>query len=125
LTRAALWGPVLLYCVLVFALSSIPDLPALPGGMGDKTAHVLLYGGLGLLAGRALSGGIGRPVTWRVTLLVLGFCALYGLSDEIHQLFVPHREFDLKDLAADVAGGGSGVVVLWLWSMIRRFSHAI
>ena len=93
--------------------------------MSDKTAHVLLYSGLGFLAGRALAGGAGRPVTVRVMLLVLTLCALYGLSDEVHQLFVPHREFDLKDCAADVAGGGLGSAVLWLWSTIRRSSDAI
>jgi VanZ family protein len=117
-----LWGPVLLYCGLIFALSSMSDVPALSGGIGDKTAHVLLYAGLGLLAARGFSGGIGRPVNVRVIALVMVFCALYGLSDEIHQLFVPHREFDPQDMAADVAGGGLGAAVLWLLSTIRRSS---
>jgi VanZ family protein len=123
--RLGLWGPVLLYCALIFALSSISSVPALPGRMSDKTAHALLYSGLGFLAARALSGGIGRPVTARVLFIVLAFSALYGLSDEIHQLFVPSREFDLKDMAADVAGGGIGAAALWVLSTFRRSSDAV
>jgi VanZ family protein len=57
--------------------------------------------------------------------LVLVFSALYGLSDEFHQLFVPRRQFDLKDLAADVAGGTIGLAVLWLSSAMRRSSDVI
>jgi VanZ family protein len=123
--RLGLWGPVLLYCALIFLLSSISAVPTLPMRMSDKTAHALLYAGLGFLAARALAGGVGRPVTARVLLLVLAFSALYGLSDEIHQLFVPRREFDVKDMVADVAGGGFGSAVLWLWGTIRRSSNAI
>jgi len=116
---------VLLYCALIFGLSSISVVPTLPMQMSDKTAHALLYAGLGFLIARALAGGVGRPVTARVCALVLACCALYGLSDECHQLFVPHREFDVKDIAADVAGGGFGSAVLWLWSTIRRSGDAI
>ncbi len=92
--RLGLWGPVLLYCALIFALSSISSVPALPGHMNDKTAHALLYSGLGFLVARALSGGAGRPVNASVPVIVLAFAALYGLSDEFHQLFVPRRSFD-------------------------------
>jgi VanZ family protein len=123
--RLGLWGPVLLYCALIFALSSISSVPALPGHMSDKTAHALLYSGLGFLVARALSGGSGRPVNASVPVIVLAFSALYGLSDEFHQLFVPRRSFDLRDLAADVAGGGIGLAAWWLWSTLRRSSRGI
>jgi VanZ family protein len=117
--------PVLLYCALIFALSSVSVVPALPGGMSDKTAHAILYSGFGLLVARAVAGGLDRPVNLRVFVEVLACAALYGLSDEFHQLFVPGREFDLKDVAADVAGGGIGSGLLWLWSVLRRSRHAL
>ncbi len=120
-----LWGPVLLYCALIFALSSISSVPALPGHMSDKAAHALLYSGLGFLVARAVSGGAGRPVNPSVVGAVLAFSALYGLSDEFHQLFVPRRSFDLRDLAADVVGAGVGSAAWWLWGTIRRFSRGI
>jgi hypothetical protein len=123
--RVWLWGPVVLYCALIFALSSVSNVPALPGGMSDKTAHALLYSGLGFLVARALSGGVGRPVSLTMVLISVAFAALYGLSDEFHQLFVPLRQFDLKDTAADIVGSGIGSGLLWLWSILRRFRHAL
>lgn len=108
---------MLAYAALIFALSSISKVPSLPGGMSDKTAHILLYSGFGFLVARALAGRRRRAALWLmgVTLLVVG---LYGLSDETHQLFVPHREFDLRDLAADVVGGACGTAAQWLWGII-------
>lgn len=119
-TRRALflWGPVVAYAALIFALSSVSHVPPLPGGMSDKAGHLLLYSGLGFLVARALAGTRERyRVTWlfAVTLLIVG---LYGLSDETHQLFVPLREFDLRDWAADLAGGACGAGCRWLWGII-------
>jgi VanZ family protein len=119
-SRLSLWGPVGFYCALIFALSSISAIPALPMHVGDKPAHGALYAGLGFLVTRALAGVAGRPVKARAVLGAMVFSALYGLSDEIHQLFVPRRMFDLRDLAADVAGGGFGSAAWWLWSTLRR-----
>jgi VanZ family protein len=112
-----MWGPVVLYCALIFGFSSVSDVPPLPGGMSDKVAHALLYSGLGFLVARALAGG--RRVTWWVVLGTIAAVTLYGLSDETHQLFVPHREFDLKDLAADGTGASLGTAAQWLWGIIR------
>jgi VanZ family protein len=116
--RIWLWGPVVVYCALIFGLSSIPDVPALPGGMSDKTAHALLYAGLGFLVARALTGGRTRHVTIWLALGTVLAVTLYGLTDETHQLFVPHREFDLRDLAADMVGASMGTAVQWLWGII-------
>jgi VanZ family protein len=112
-----LWGPVALYCAMIFGFSSVSDVPPLPGGMSDKVAHALLYSGLGFLVARALSGA--RRVTWWVAFASIVAVTLYGLSDETHQLFVPRREFDLKDLAADLAGASIGTAAQWLWGIIR------
>lgn len=126
-SRLYLWGPVVLYCVLIFALSSVSSLPALPSRFSDKHAHLLEYSGLGFLVARAVGGGVlrARPASPRVVAAVLGFAALYGLSDEFHQLFVPNRQFDLEDLAADVIGAAIGAGVLWLWGILRRTRHAV
>jgi len=37
---------------------------------------------------------------------------LYGLFDEIHQLFIPGRAFDWYDFVADVIGGFLGIVLV-------------
>jgi VanZ family protein len=114
--RLWLWGPVILYCALIFGFSSVSDVPPLPGGMSDKTAHVLLYSGLGFLVSRALGGG--RVTRW-VAVATVVVVTVYGLSDETHQLFVPNRDFDLRDLTADCTGASLGTAAQWLWGIIR------
>ena len=52
---------------------------------------------------------------WLPTLLLALFMvSLYALSDEIHQLFVRGRQFDLFDALFDVIGAASGSL-LYLW----------
>lgn len=36
--------------------------------------------------------------------------SLYGLSDEIHQAFVPNRSCDALDLMADMAGALTAII---------------
>jgi len=45
-----------------------------------------------------------------VMLSVLLSC-LYGISDEIHQHFVPYRDADVMDVLADTIGGIMGVYI--------------
>jgi VanZ family protein len=124
-SRLWLWGPVVLYCALIFALSSVSSVPALPGGISDKVAHALLYSGLGFLVARGVSGGVARSPSFRVAAVAIGFATAYGLSDEIHQLFVPMRQFDLKDLSADAFGAALGTAAWWLWGILRRTHDAV
>jgi len=47
----------------------------------------------------------GRPVSpWVQCFVPILFAVLYGITDEIHQLYVPNRNFDVGDLLADLAG---------------------
>jgi VanZ family protein len=117
-SRWALWAPVVLYLALIFGLSSIANPPELPEG-SDKDLHALLYSGLGLLLVRGLAGGFDRPV--RLTLVVIAtvLSALYGVSDEIHQYFVPPRRVEVLDVVADTIGAGLGAVALFAWGIIR------
>ena len=116
--RVSLWGPVALYCLLIFSLSSVSNVPQLPGGMSDKTGHMLLYSGLGFLVARALSGARSHRVTIWLAVATVLLVGLYGLTDEAHQLFVPKRQFDPRDLMADLVGAACGTAVQWLWGII-------
>ena len=46
------------------------------------------------------------------------FCSLYAISDEVHQLFVPGRGAQVKDVFIDIAGAAVGIF-LSLWRFIR------
>lgn len=114
---ALLWLPVVAYMAFIFLLSSISNPPALPDG-SDKGLHTLLYSGLGLLFARALAGGWDR-VTPRIIIATVGFAALYGVSDEVHQYFNPPRNVEFLDVVADTIGGGLGSVGLYAWGIIH------
>jgi VanZ family protein len=115
-----LWAPVAGYMALIFVLSSIPNPPTLAQAPSDKGLHFLLYAGLGTLVVRALAGGFGRPVTIRTVFIAVIVSALYGASDEIHQHFVPPRQMEAFDLAADTLGAAASALVLYAAHVGRR-----
>ncbi len=86
-------------------LSSQSRLPSalspFPGS--DKLAHGGWFFLLALLAWRAAREGEAWPRRRRVVGLLVG-AALWAVSDEWHQSFVPGRAVEAADLLADVAG---------------------
>ncbi len=59
--------------------------------------------------------------TFTVIVVVL-FGTIYGLTDEIHQLYVPNRQFDWFDLVADFLGC---VTALLLGSPLLKLDYFI
>jgi VanZ family protein len=115
----ALWAPVVAYMALLFALSSMA-LPPSPTQVNDKTQHFLGYGGLGALALRAASGGALSGLTPGAAVAAWALAAVYGVTDEYHQRFVPGRTADVADAVADAAGGATAIVALWAFGIIAR-----
>lgn len=68
--------------------------------INDKVIHLGLYGVLGALLARAR---VRSGVTWHHAVFVL-LGALYGITDELHQAFVPGRSVSMFDWFADVTG---------------------
>jgi len=76
-----------------------------------KNAHFLCYLVLGILAMNAFRRNgcsIGKS-------LILSFflCAVYAVSDEIHQLYVPGRGAQVADVLIDCTGGVTGMFIYW------------
>jgi len=95
--------PVAAYGGAVFYLSSLSR-AQVPARIPDTVLHAVEYAGLTLLMLRALNGGLLRRIPARVHLLGVGLAVLYGISDEIHQLFVARRTASLKDVLSDMLG---------------------
>lgn len=112
--RVFLWVPVVAMLVVQVVLSSRSQLPPLPLlrslPASDKIAHAGWFFLLGLLAYRAARNGEGWSRRQTTLALVLG-ALLWGISDEVHQRFVPGRDVEAADVAADVAGAAVAVVV--------------
>ncbi len=116
------WAVVGLYMAVIFAVSSLSRLPTLPLHPSDKTLHGLAFGGLGLIVTWAASRGQWSRIGPRTILIAVLVCAAYGWTDEFHQRFVPGRQYDLWDLAADTAGGLAAAMAAWAWGIISRGS---
>ncbi len=110
------WLPVLTYAGLIFYLSSLPNpeelAPTLFQVAGDKVLHGIEYGILGVLCYRAFRYAAGSWAAGAALGLAILSAAGYGLSDEIHQAFVPSRESGVSDVLADAVGAA---VATWFW----------
>lgn len=105
---------------VIFVLSSMPVVPGVDRlDVGDKVLHAIGYGVLAALVWRALDRR--RSVWWRAGTTVL-IAAVYGLSDEVHQRFVPGRDCDLMDLAADAVGASIVAAVALVRETVRARS---
>ncbi len=99
---------------MIFYLSHQPgDFVKLPQVIAvDKLLHGIAYA---LLAGTFLyslqpfTHNSNRAVTG---IIVTVFCLLFGISDEIHQAFIPGRFVSAWDVAADGCGA---LLVVGLW----------
>lgn len=75
-----------------------------------KAAHMSEYAVLAILLGLTIREYKKEP--W--LLLALAATAAYAATDEFHQLFVPGRSGQLKDVLIDTAGGAIGLTLLAL-----------
>jgi VanZ family protein len=115
------WLPVALYAGMVFYLSSQPHpdehLPSfLFKDVSDKVLHAVEYAVLGGLCYRALRWGTSGAVASYALLFAIVTASLYGITDEVHQFFVPFRESSWLDWLADTAGASVGALS---WKSIR------
>jgi len=97
--------PVIALCTFIFWQSSYPGIisePLFP--YDDKVLHFGAYALLAILTARVLK--MEKPF-WspvKIKTIAIVFACLYGLSDEIHQAFVPSRCASISDFLADCAG---------------------
>lgn len=125
--------PVFIYCAAIFIQSSYPSAvhaPEIPHI--DKLVHFLGYGLLGILFFRAFRISRLGKTPDSLMLMSIAASALYGISDEIHQYYVPSRSADIIDVLADTLGSIYGVFFYELiilryykklsgWSALLRF----
>ncbi len=114
------WFPVLFYCLVIFVQSSYPspkEIPHVPHM--DKVLHFAAYALLGLLFLRGFRHSrFGSEYGFAIAASIV-LTGLYGVSDELHQYFVPYREASIWDGLFDFLGGTSGVYVYQV--LIERF----
>jgi len=125
-----LWGGLTVCYWLLMVLAFHMPIPrraaekvALPPN-SDKTIHVVIYGGFGLLLAGTLDvwcrrnrrslSAVARSVA------LLGAASLYGFVDERTQPWTG-RFYDLGDFYADVIGAAAGIAAFHLLRAIGLF----
>jgi VanZ family protein len=105
--------PAILYSVLIFGISSIPQtkLPRLDILNFDKLNHLIEYTFYAMTLFLAFSNAKSEKIIKYAGLLTILTGLLFGITDEIHQIFVPGREFSMFDYAADTLGILLGVFI--------------
>ena len=116
------WLPLVAWVVLIFGLSSIPDLALgdmkFPEGT-DKVVHFFEYLVLALLFYRGLSYD---AVRFKLVLLIVTCGTAAGLAglDELYQSYIPGRDSSFLDLMADFAGIAAGAAGILLYNLVKK-----
>lgn len=108
--------PVIVTMGVIFFLSHQPGTFFGPYSFDgvDKLAHFVIYSILSLSVIYAFTGKyrIKKKRLVVGTVMIVGL--LYGVSDELHQTFIPGRFSTISDVVADVAGA-LFVCLIWLF----------
>jgi len=113
---------VLIYCGLLYGLSSISSfsVPS-PFSFFDKIVHFFLFAGLSAVVALGLYQARHRYSPKMLFFIPVSFSMLYGLTDEIHQLTVPHRIFSAADLAANAVGASAAAAILLFLHQWKKY----
>lgn len=111
--RLARTIPALLWMLGIFALSSQSQIPQALGISVQLLAiagHLGAYGALSVLTAWGISVNFGRIsqrslAAWTVALV-------YGVTDEVHQSFVPGRYATMEDIVTNAIGAAAGLGVM-------------
>lgn len=111
--RYLVYGPLVVYWIILFISTSLP-LESVPSvGLSDKFMHTVAYSGLGVLLYLSLSFQRKylklHEFPIRFT-LIIGL--IYAVVDELHQLLVPGRKCDIVDMVADGLGLVLGLLLI-------------
>ena len=119
------WTPVILYALVIFILSSQPSVPQPPGAARmpylNYFEHLIEYACFGALLYLALTNSKNITLFKFAIPLAILIGGLYGITDEIHQAFVPNRYPEIADVVTDFLGSAVGAILVWT---IPRFKKS-
>ncbi len=96
------------------------DVPGFLEMLIRKTAHLFVYGILGLLLYRAFTATV-RRTRMAAAAASVASAVLYAVSDEYHQSFIPDRTAKLSDIQMDLIGACIGILLYVLIGTIKRW----
>ncbi len=106
--------PLIIYWIVLFIATSLPSTHFVDVfEISDKIKHFGAYFILSALLGLNLHfQEKWKSIVPHFLSYTFILCTIYGLLDEIHQIFVPNRSAEFLDWVADVLGTLLGVIVV-------------
>jgi VanZ family protein len=113
--------PSVLWTIVIFILLALPGnmLPnenrlAIPNL--DKYVHIILFGSFVFLWSFYYGAKLGlRKFPYRRSFFIVFIACLYGIAMEyVQKYFIPNRDYDIYDIAADVVGAFAGFIFVRL-----------
>ncbi len=106
--------PALIWTIIIFILLALPGnmLPneshfAIPNL--DKYVHIILFGSFVFFWSFYYSAKPGNNNSLRYSVVILIVACLYGTAMEyVQKYFIPNRDYDIYDIAADIVGAIAG-----------------
>jgi len=113
--KISYWLPSLILMGFIFYSSSRTSL--VDSEVSAVAGHFLGYAVLALTYGFALSGTtkLNRKQLLFVSIIL---AVLFGVSDELHQLYTPTRFSDINDVIVDSLGASLGSYGYFLWNKL-------
>ncbi|MBR5535642.1 MAG: VanZ family protein [Clostridia bacterium] len=75
-----------------------------------KLAHFSIYAFLGMLVYLLMRSGYEIKNALSLTFAPV-VCVVYAISDEVHQLYIPGRSGEVRDVLIDTAGAAVGILI--------------
>ena len=92
-------------------------------GIIRKIAHFTIYAVLGFSSAAAVWSISERPVK-KALVLSVPLCAMYSVTDELHQSFISGRSGELRDVLIDTSGAlAGGLLLILLVTLVIRKKH--
>ena len=114
------WLPLIIYCIAIYIQSDFPSIEHVPSfEFSDKFLHFFAYAIMGVLFYRAYQTLRIKGDPRMLILLSVVSASLYGISDEIHQYYVPFRDASIYDGIANFLGALCGVCLYHMWATSR------
>jgi len=111
--KLLVYAPLVVYWLILFVATTLPAASMPSFGVVDKVNHLSAYFILAILLFLTLLFQQKIPLTKnRVAAYALIICSLYGMLDEVHQIFIPGRSAEFLDFLADACGALLGVLLM-------------
>ena len=107
------YTPLVAYWIILFIATTLPATSMPSFGVVDKVNHLLAYFILAILLFLTLLFQQKVPLSLnKAAAYALIICSLYGMLDEVHQIFIPGRSAEFLDFLADACGALLGVLLM-------------